>query len=90
MAGRFAKIYERKEHAVIAVHVRSLSTSSSVFSLDSVGQADLSGLLLRREDSTNTVRSFTTSMRPIVQPSVKRTVQYAVSRYDNLLRKLAE
>ena len=75
---------------MIAVHVRSLSSSSSVFSLDAVGQADLSGLLLRRDYGTNTVQSFAASTRPLVQPSVKRTVQYAVSRYDNLLRKLAD
>ncbi len=75
---------------MIAVHLRPLSSSSSVFSLDSVGQADLSGLLLRRSQSTNTVRSLTTCMRPLVQPSVNRTMQYALSRYDNLLRKLAD
>ena len=75
---------------MIAVHVRSLSSASSVFSLDAGGQADLSGLLLRRDSGTNTVRSFATPVRPLVQPSVNRTVQYAVSRYDGLLRKLAD
>ncbi len=75
---------------MIAVHVRPLVSSSSLSSLDSVGHADLSGLLLRREDSTNTVRSLATSVRPLARPSVNRTVQYAVSRYDSLLRKLAD
>ena len=75
---------------MIAVHVRPLASSSSLFSLESVGQADLSGLLLRRDESTNTVQSLTTSLRLHAQPSVKRTMQYAVSRYDNLLRKLAD
>jgi hypothetical protein len=61
-----------------------------VSSLEAIGRGDLSGLLLRRDETTNSVPSLTTSLRTLSQPSVKRTIQYAVSHYDNLLRKLAD
>jgi hypothetical protein len=75
---------------VIAVHVRPLSSSSSVSAIDCLGHVDSSGLLMRREESTNTVCSHTAPVRLSAQTPVQRTIQYAVSQYDNLLRRLAD
>ncbi len=75
---------------MIAVHVRALSSSSSVLSLDSLGRTDWSGLLVRRETSTNNVRSSSRPLHPLAPRAVERTIQHAVSRYDNLLRRLAD
>jgi uncharacterized protein HemX len=76
---------------VIAVHVRAASGSTRLASLDCVGRTDWSGLIVRREQSTNTVQSLPpTVARAQPHPQVEQTIQHAISRYDDLLRRLAD
>ncbi len=73
------------------IDVRALPSLSSLLSIDSLGHGDASGLLISRYDTTNTVSYFpVSSAAQPLRTRVTRTIEYAISKHEELLRKLAD
>ena len=75
---------------MIAVHVRPTAEFTSVMSLDAVWREDCSGLVVHRDEGTNAGDAFSTVTRVSALEPIDRTLQHAVTRYDGLLRRLAD
>lgn len=75
---------------MIAVHVRPTAESTSVLSLESVGQVDCPGFIVERNEGTNTACVVATATRVGAPTRVDRTIEFLTTRYDNLLLKLAD
>lgn len=76
---------------MIVVDIRPMGSESSVLAVDAVGRQGYYGAAVLIDDGTNTTStatSFTTPMYP--RTEVDRTFEFAVGRYENLLRRLAD
>ncbi|MFQ5805675.1 MAG: hypothetical protein ACE5I3_04410 [Phycisphaerae bacterium] len=75
----------------MAVQFAPTDSGSSVLAIDSLPPTDWSGLLARRSDNTNTATpTISIVASTFVRESVDETFDYALSRYENLLRRLAD
>lgn len=90
MARRAAKISKRKEGVVIGVSIDPLGGSSTVLSIDSIPSADCSGLVRWQNDGTNTADPISIAPSVSTPTLVDQTIDYAMSHYENLLRRLAD
>lgn len=90
MAGGNPKIHGREEvGAVIRIDVRTMDSTDSLLSVSAVPRTDISGMVVYRDDGTNTTSiGLTTASSPARR--VERTIDYAVSHHENLLRRLAD
>ena len=78
---------------MIAVHARSAADFASSLALDAVPRGDCFGLVVRGLTTTNISGVVVTPNRrpePARHSLVDLTMQHAVSRYDALLRRLAD
>lgn len=75
---------------MIGVHIEPLAGDSALDWIDSAASADSSGLISPTFDSTNALTRApvsTTLQRP---SRIDRTIDFAMSNYEDLLRRLAD
>lgn len=75
---------------MIGIDIRPLASETSVLAIDSVGREHGYGVLRVPDGSTNTVACAAYALPPRPRTDVQRTVEFAVGRYGDLLRKLAD
>lgn len=78
---------------MIGVDVRPLADHSSVISVEAVPGAQSPVLLTPPDDGTNTVSiAYSLSFIPATEAEwdVDRTIDYAMTNYETLLRRLAD
>ncbi len=74
-----------------AVHVQPLSGSTPLSAADFVPAASYACVIGSRDDGTNTVTSPLSVGRPAGTPSpIDRTIEFALTRYEDLLHRLAD
>lgn len=75
---------------MISVHIEPLAGDSALDWIDSAAAADSSGLISPTFDSTNAPTRAPVSTI-LQRPSrIDRTIDFAMSNYENLLRRLAD
>lgn len=75
---------------MIAIHVEPLAADAALHWIDSATTGDFSGSITLTSDSTNALTRAPVSTI-LQRPSrVDRTIDFAMSNYENLLRRLAD
>ena len=91
MAGEFATILEREERIVIAVYVQPLASTAPLSAADCVEGPVNSCVIGSYDHGTNTVNSDVSFSRlPSTPTVIERTIDFAMSHYEDLLRRLAD
>lgn len=75
---------------MIPVYVLPMAGGSTVMSVGAAGEVDCADVLTVREQSTNTVTWTWGAGVWSLPATVGGTIEYAISHYENLLRRLAD
>ena len=79
-----------EEPTVIDVQLQPLSDNSSLRWVELVTPVDCLGLVKPTYDSTNTVSFLPISTSPHNPTRVDRGIEYMITHYEDLLRRLAD
>ena len=75
---------------MIGVHVDPQGKNSSLHWIDAAAPSDCSGLVIRSFDTTNTDTRTSLSSTLPRRTRVDRGIEYAMTHYEDLLRRLAD
>ena len=89
MAGHTDRIFERKDSPVISVYVEPMASHSSVLSVESITPMEYAGAV-PRDEGTNTDDAAPPRASLPAPSRVGQTINHAMARYENLLRRLAD